>query len=77
MEKLMFRLNVYKRDVLQRGGMRPSKGFGIAAKWDKFIRKHAPDRTAEQYQTLLTALDLLLQQTGDKGVVEKVEQEIA
>jgi hypothetical protein len=76
MEKLMFRLNVFKRDVLQRGGMRPSKGFGIAAKWDKFIRKHAPDRTIEQYQTLLTALDLLLQQTGDKGVVEKVEQEI-
>jgi hypothetical protein len=77
MEKLMFRLNVFKRDVLQRGGMRPSKGFGIAAKWDKFIRKHAPDRTMEQYQTLLTALDLMLQQTGDKGVVEKVEQEIA
>jgi hypothetical protein len=76
MEQITIRLNGYRRDTLQRGGMRPSKGFGIAAKWEKFLRKHAPEKTIEQYLTLLTALDLLLKQTGETGVVAKIEQEI-
>lgn len=77
MDKVFARLSTYRRDVLQRGGMKPSKGFGIQAKWEKFLRKHAPDKTLEQYQTLLIALDLCLQQTGEAGVVARVEQEIA
>lgn len=71
------RLNAYRRDTLAQGGMRPSKGFGIAAKWSKFVTKHAPNKTIEEYQTLLTALDLVLQQKGPQGVVAKIEQEIA
>lgn len=76
-EKIMIRLNAYRRDTLQLGGMRPSKGFGIAAKWSKFLAKHAPNKTVEEYQTLLIALDLALEQLGPTGVVAKIEKEIA
>ncbi len=77
MDKIVVRLNSYRRDTLQLGGMRPSKGFGIAAKWAKFLAKHAPNKTIEEYQTLLTALDLCLEQLGPNGVVAKIEKEIA
>jgi hypothetical protein len=76
MDKITVRLNSFRRETLQLGGMRPSKGFGIAAKWAKFLAKHAPNKTIEEYQTLLTALDLCLQQLGPAGVVEKIEKDI-
>jgi len=71
------RLNTYRRDILQQGGMRPSKGFGIAAKWSKFVAKSAPNKSIEEYTTLLNALDILLTQTGAAGVVTEIERVIA
>ena len=50
------RLNSYRRDTLQQGGMRPSKGFGIAAKWAKFLSKVAPAKTIDQYVMVLRVL---------------------
>ncbi|SRR6266568_4867351 len=76
MDKITARLNVYRRDVLQRGGMRPSKGFGIAAKWEKFMRKKAPNKSVEEYNTLLTLLDDTLKQAGEGAVVHFIEQDI-
>jgi hypothetical protein len=78
MDKIVVRLNVYKRDVLQRGGMRPSKGFGIAAKWEKFLRKHASNKTVEEYTKLLVALDDMLGQAdGEMKVAAWVERDSA
>jgi hypothetical protein len=71
------RMNTFKRDVLQTGGMRPSKGMGINAKWMRFVAKHAPNKTLDEYATLLIALDLCLEQLGPAGVVDKIEKEIA
>ena len=75
-QEVTFRLNTYKRDILQRGGMKPSKGFGIQAKWSKFVTKHAPNKTIEEYLMLLGILDKFLQH-GEKNVVDYIEQEIA
>ena len=71
------RLNSYRRDTLQTGGMRPSKGFGIAAKWAKFLAKTAPAKTIDQYVTVLRVLDGKFQESGANGVVAFIEQEIA
>lgn len=71
------RLNSYRRDTLQQGGMRPSKGFGIAAKWAKFLAKNAPTKTIDQYVTVLRVLDGKFQEVGANGVVEFIEREIA
>jgi hypothetical protein len=71
------RLNSYRRDTLQQGGMRPSKGFGIAAKWAKFLAKNAPAKTIDQYVTVLRVLDGKFQEVGANGVVEFIEREIA
>jgi hypothetical protein len=76
-QEITSRLNSFRKDTLSLGGMKPSKGFGIAAKWSKFLAKHAPNKTIEEYQTLLIALDLALEQLGPSGVVAKIEQEIA
>jgi hypothetical protein len=70
------RLNSYRRDTLQTGGMRPSKGFGIAAKWSKFLGKVAPAKTIDQYVTVLRVLDGKFQESGANGVVAFIEQEI-
>jgi hypothetical protein len=70
-------LNNYRRDVLMQGGMKPSKGFGIAAKWSKFVSKRAPNKTIEEYDILLTALDKALEALGAVGVVAMIEKEIA
>lgn len=71
------RLNSYRRDTLQLGGMKPSKGFGIAAKWSKFLSKTAPAKSIEQYVTVLRVLDGKFQESGANGVVAFIEQEIA
>lgn len=71
------RLNSYRRDTLQQGGMRPSKGFGIAAKWAKFLSKVAPAKSIDQYVTVLRVLDGKFQESGANGVVAFIEQEIA
>ncbi len=76
MEKIFARLGIYRRDVLQRGGMRPSKGFGIAAKWEKYVRKYAPNKTIEEYKMLLGDLDVVLKNQGDAAVVNAIEKEI-
>ena len=71
------RLNSYRRDTLQQGGMRPSKGFGIAAKWSKFLAKHAPAKSMGQYVAVLEVLDRVFKEKGANGVVEFIEKEIA
>ena len=71
------RLNSYRRDTLQTGGMRPSKGFGIAAKWAKFLAKHAPAKSMEQYLAVLNKLDSTFKEKGANGVVVFIEAEIA
>ncbi len=71
------RLNSYRRDTLQQGGMRPSKGFGIAAKWAKFLAKVAPAKTVAQYVDVLLVLDGKFKEVGANGVVAYIEQEIA
>jgi hypothetical protein len=71
------RLNSYRRDTLQQGGMRPSKGFGIAAKWAKFLAKVAPAKSTAQYVDILLVLDGKFQEVGANGVVAYIEQEIA
>jgi hypothetical protein len=72
------RLNSYRRDTLQQGGMRPSKGFGIAAKWSKFLAKVAPAKSLSQYSALIKLLDNIFQNGGGAlGVVNYIEKEIA
>ena len=71
------RLNSYRRDTLQQGGMRPSKGFGIAAKWAKFLAKVAPAKSIAQYVEVLRVLDGKFAEVGANGVVAFIEQEIA
>jgi hypothetical protein len=71
------RLNSYRRDTLQQGGMRPSKGFGIAAKWSKFLSKKAPGKSVAEYVEVLKKLDGVFQKDGANGVVAFVEAEIA
>jgi hypothetical protein len=71
------RLNSYRRDTLQQGGMRPSKGFGIAAKWSKFLLKRAPGKSVAEYVEVLKTLDGVFQKDGANGVVAFVEAEIA
>lgn len=71
------RLNSYRRDTLSQGGMKPSKGFGIAAKWSKLLAKFAPNKTIEEYLNLLTRLDYALAEHGPAGVVAAIEQEIS
>jgi hypothetical protein len=71
------RLNSYRRDTLQQGGMRPSKGFGIAAKWAKFLAKVAPAKSIAQYVDVLLVLDGKFKEVGANGVVAYIEQEIA
>jgi len=70
------RLNSYRRDTLQQGGMKPSKGFGIAAKWAKFLAKNAPAKSIAQYVTVLRVLDGKFKESGANGVVAFIEQEI-
>jgi len=76
-QEITSRLNVYRRDIIQQGGMRPSKGLGIAAKWSKFLAKKAPNKTAEEYTALLSFLDDTLKNAGPAAVVNFIEQEIA
>lgn len=76
MDRITIRLNGYRRETLQLGGMRPSKGFGIAAKWSKFLAKHAPNKTIEEYQILLNELDATLV-NGPAAVVALIESHIA
>jgi hypothetical protein len=76
-QEITSRLNSYRRDTLSQGGMKPSKGFGIAAKWSKLLTKFAPNKTIEEYQTLLTRLDYALAERGPAGVVAAIEQEIS
>ena len=71
------RLNAYRRYTLQEGGMRPSKGFGIAAKWAEFLAKTAPEKTVDQYVAVLQVLDGKFQESGANGVVAFIEKEIA
>lgn len=71
------RLNSYRRDTLQQGGMRPSKGFGIAAKWAKFLSKRAPGKSIAEYVEVLKRLDTIFKAEGASGVVAKIEAEIA
>jgi hypothetical protein len=77
MDQITARLNTYRRDVLQRGGMRPAKGLGIAAKWEKFRARKIAEKTVEEYAKLLSELDAVLAKSGDVGVVAFIEKEIA
>ena len=77
MDQITARLNTYRRDVLQRGGMRPAKGVGIAAKWEKFRARKVVEKTVEEYTKLLTELDAVLAKSGDVVVVAFIEKEIA
>lgn len=77
MDQIIARLNTYRRDVLQRGGMRPAKGLGIAAKWEKFRARKISAKTVEEYAKLLAELDAVLAKSGDVGVVAFIEKEIA
>lgn len=77
MDQITARLNTYRRDVLQRGGMRPAKGLGIAAKWEKFRARKVSAKTVEEYAKLLSELDAVLAKSGDVGVVAFIEKEIA
>ena len=76
-QEITSRLNFYRRDVLQRGGMVPSKGFGIAAKWTKLLSKKAPNKTMEEYAVLLKVLDDIFAREKDEGIVVFIEREIA
>jgi hypothetical protein len=77
MDQITVRLNTYRRDVLQRGGMRPAKGLGIAAKWEKFRARKITEKTIGEYTKLLAELDAVLAKSGDAGVVAFIEKEIA
>ena len=77
MDQVVARLNTYRRDVLQRGGMMPAKGLGIAAKWQKFIARKIKEKTVAEYVAVLAELDTVLAKSQDRGVVEFIEKEIA
>lgn len=75
--EIIMRLGAYRKNTLQEGGMKPSKGFGIAAKWLKFLTKHAPNKSIAEYQKLIVALDAVMKDKNAVGVVEYIEREIA
>src|SRR5208337_1690909 len=77
MDQITARLNTYRRDVLQRGGMMPAKGLGIAAKWSKFLARKIKEKSILEYSILLKELDEVLAKGQDKGVVAFIEKEIA
>lgn len=76
-QEITSRMNAYRRDIIQQGGMRPSKGMGIAAKWTKFLAKKAPNKSVQEYTALLSFLDDTLKSAGPAAVVFFIEQEIA
>lgn len=81
-EALSKRITEYKRDVLPAGGMRPSKGYGINAKFSKFLLVRFPDRknindfTHQELQDTLDQLDEVRKEKGDAGVVALIDAEI-
>jgi len=77
MDQITARLNTYRRDVLQRGGMVPAKGLGIAAKWSKFLARKIKEKSIVEYSILLKELDEVLAKGGDVGVVAFIDKEIA
>lgn len=76
-DQTTLRLNKYRKEILQEGGMKPSKGCGIAGKWLKFLAKKAPGKTVEEYSAVLVTLDTELKANKAEGVVNLIELEIA
>lgn len=81
-EALNRRITTYKRDILPSGGMRPSKGYGINAKFTKFLTIQFPDRkninefSNEDLTAILDRLDKVRQELGEAGVVALIDTEI-
>ncbi len=81
-EALSRRITTYKRDILPSGGMRPSKGYGINAKFTKFLTIQFPDRkninefSNEDLTAILDRLDKVRQESGEAGVVALIDTEI-
>lgn len=76
------RIDLYKLEVLQAGGIQSVAGFSIGAKWAKFILSQVPgkkllkDVTAEEWKAILDKLDEIRAKMGDKGVVFHIEETI-
>lgn len=76
------RITAYKRDILPAGGMRPSKGFGINAKFIKYFLIQFPDRktinefTNDELLSVLAKLDKARVEQGDGGLVHMIDTEI-
>jgi hypothetical protein len=75
-ERIKFRLDSYRKDTIQQGGMKPSKGFGIAAKWKKFLDLKVPDKTVDVYTVMLGELDAIRDSKGPDAVVAFIEAAI-
>ena len=77
------RIETYKMEVLQKGGMKSQVGRAFGWKWSKYVLSHYPeikstkDLTTEQWKPILDRLDEVRATTGDKGVVFHIEEFLA
>lgn len=76
------RIDVYKNEVLQSGGIQSKAGMSIGAKWVKFVttytnRKTTRDLDSFDWTKLLDKLDEVRAKLGDKGVVLFIEETIS
>ncbi len=76
------RIETYKLEVLQKGGMKSEVGRAFGWKWSKYVLSHFPeikstkDLTTEQWKPILNKLDEVRATTGDKGVVFHIEEHL-
>jgi hypothetical protein len=77
------RIEMYKLEVLQKGGMKSEVGRAFGWKWSKYVLSHFPeikslkDLTMPQWKPILDKLDEVRATTGDKGVVFHIEEHLA
>jgi hypothetical protein len=82
-EKKDSRIEMYKLEVLQKGGMKSEVGRAFGWKWSKYVLSHFPeikslkDLTMPQWKPILDKLDEVRATTGDKGVVFHIEEHLA
>ena len=76
------RIEMYKLEVLQKGGMKSEVGRAFGWKWSKYVLSYFPeikstkDLTTEQWKPILDRLDEVRATTGDKGVVFHIEEHL-
>lgn len=75
------RIDLYKLQILQDGGIQNVPGMSIGAKWAKFIlgqtnKKLLKDIPMLEWKVILDKLDEIRAKMGDKGVVYHIEETI-